>query len=271
MSGQGKIGVFDSGLGGLYIASALRAMMPSYDYLYFADTQNLPYGRRSNDVIYKLCRSACEYLFAQGCEIIIFACNTASATALRKLQQDYLVATYPDRRILGVIVPTLESAIEARATRIGLLATQRTVQSGVYETELVKINPSIQLCSISAPLLVPLIEDGGERYLPEVLGDYITPMAPFGVESIILGCTHYVALKHILRAQVGAGVSVISQDEIIPHKTKDYLFRHPEIEARLGKGGGFDVHATDANEIFVKNIESMLNFSCAVREAVIHP
>jgi len=271
MTMSGKIGVFDSGLGGLYIAHALRTLMPSYDYLYFADTQNLPYGTRSNALIYKLCKAACDYMFDQGCEMIIMACNTASATALRQLQQEYLVKTHPEKRILGVIVPTLEAALDSAATRIGLLATQRTVQSGVYETELIKLNPSMQLCTVPSPLLVPLIEEGGERYLPEVLHDYIAPMIPFGVESIILGCTHYVALKTLLRAQVGQGVHVLSQDEIIPHKTKEYLSRHPEMETRLTKGHSFDIHATDANDIFTKNIHAMLTFPCPVQEAVIYP
>src|SRR5690606_5619036 len=135
------------------------------------------------------------YLFAQGCDLIVMACNTASAAALRKLQQGFLAREFPQHRILGVVVPTLEVAIEQGADRIGLLATQRTVHSNIYEIELKKINPSVTLTAVASPLLVPMIEDGGTKYLDTVLEDYLKPMKEAKVQSLILGCTHYVALK----------------------------------------------------------------------------
>ncbi len=147
-----KIGVFDSGLGGLFIADSIRKRMPDYDYLYLGDTLHLPYGRRSDAAIYDLSEKAMRYLFAQGCDLIIMACNTASAAALRKLQQGFLAREFPERRILGVVVPTLEVAIDHGAERIGLLATQRTVQSNIYEAELRKINPAVTLTAVAAPL-----------------------------------------------------------------------------------------------------------------------
>lgn len=252
-----KIGIFDSGLGGLFIANAIRARLPSYDYLYLGDTLHLPYGRRSDAAIYDLCEKAMRHLFGHGCELIVMACNTASAAALRKLQQGFLGKEFPDKRILGVVVPTLEVAIERGATRIGMLATQRTVYSNIYEIELQKINPSVILTSVASPLLVPLIEDGGEKYLDTVLADYLKPIEAANVQSLILGCTHYVALKENLKKLL-PGVDLISQDEIIPAKLQDYLARHPEMEQRLSKGGTFTVSATDANENFQRNLNELM-------------
>src|SRR5690606_15030956 len=170
----------------------------------------LPYGRRSDSVIYDLCKGAMQYLFNHDCDLVIMACNTASACALRKLQQSFLAEKHPDKRILGVIVPTLEAAIDEGAQKIGLLATQRTVQSGVYDLELKKINPAIDLMGVASPLLVPLIEDGGEKYLDDVLADYLEPLKKARVESVILGCTHYVALKGKVQQMMGASVRVLS-------------------------------------------------------------
>ena len=260
-----KIGVFDSGLGGLFIANSIRKRLPAYDYLYLGDTLHLPYGRRSDAAIYDLSEKAMRYLFAQGCDLIVMACNTASAAALRKLQQGFLAREFPDKRILGVVVPTLEVAIAHGAGRIGLLATQRTVQSGVYEQELKKINPNVQLVGVAAPLLVPLIEDGGEKYLDIVLNDYLEPMRAANVQSVILGCTHYVAAKDSIAKLVKA--DLISQDDIIPEKLAEYLARHPEMEERLSQGGTFELQATDTNENYKKNIDEIMGRTTAVKQA----
>lgn len=264
MGNGGKIGVFDSGLGGLFIANSIRKRLPDYDYLYLGDTLHLPYGRRSDDAIYDLSENSMRYLFDQGCDLIIMACNTASAAALRRLQQGWLAKEHPDKRILGVIVPTLEVAIEQGAHRIGLLATQRTVHSNIYEAELKKINPAVQLQAVASPLLVPLIEHEGEKYYDVVLRDYMQPMLDAGIESLILGCTHYVALKDAINDITGGKVRLISQDDIIPEKLAEYLDRHPEMETRLSKGGSFDVRATDLNESFRKNIENIVPKGTAI-------
>ena len=266
MKNKGKIGVFDSGLGGLFIADSIRKRLPAYDYLYLGDTLNLPYGRRSDAAIYDLSEKAMRCLFAQGCELVIMACNTASAAALRKLQQGFLAREFPERRILGVVVPTLEVAIEHGAHRIGLLATQRTVHSNIYEIELKKINPFVQLVAVASPLLVPLIEDGGENYLDMVLEDYLKPMKDAKVQSLILGCTHYVALKDRVREMM-EDVDLMSQDDIIPAKLEDYLSRHPEMETRLSKGGTFEAHATDTNENFQKNLQDLMGASMPLAHA----
>jgi glutamate racemase len=263
-----KIGVFDSGLGGLFIANSIRKRLPAYDYLYLGDTLHLPYGRRSDQAVYDLSEKAMRYLFEQGCDLIVMACNTASAAALRKLQQGFLARECPDKRILGVVVPTLEVAIEHGAERIGLLATQRTVQSGVYEEELKKINPKVTLVGVAAPLLVPLIEDGGEKYLDAVLDDYLEPMRAADVQSVILGCTHYVAAKDSVKKLMHGRAHLISQDDIIPDKLADYLARHPEMEERLSTGGTFELQATDTNENYKKNIDDLMGKPTSVKQAV---
>ncbi|PZO84106.1 MAG: glutamate racemase [Micavibrio aeruginosavorus] len=268
MSASGKIGVFDSGLGGLFIANAIRARLPAYDYIYLGDTLHVPYGRRSDQAIYDLSERAMRYLFDQGCELIVMACNTASAAALRKLQQGFLAREYPERRILGVVIPTLEAAIEHGAEKIGLIATQRTVHSGIYDTELRKINPAVEMTSVATPLLVPLIEDGGEKYIDAVLEDYLAPMKKNGVESIILGCTHYVCLKNSVKKIMDGKADLISQDDIIPEKLAGYLSRHPEMETRLSKDGTFDLRATDTNENFQRNARDLLGGDCTITAAV---
>ncbi len=267
MKNIGKIGVFDSGLGGLFIADSLRKRLSAYDYVYLGDTLNLPYGRRSDAAIYDLSEKAMRYLFAQGCELVIMACNTASAAALRKLQQGFLAREFPERRILGVVVPTLEVAIEHGAHRIGLLATQRTVHSNIYDIELKKINPFVKLTAVASPLLVPLIEDDGQKYLDLVLEDYLRPMKEAKVQSLILGCTHYVALKDRVQ-QMMEDVDLISQDDIIPAKLEDYLARHPEMETRLSKGGTFEAHATDTNENFQKNLQDLMGAAMPLTRAL---
>lgn len=253
-----KIGVFDSGLGGLFIALAIRRRLPAYDYVFLGDTLNLPYGRRSDAQIYDLSEKAMRHLFEAGCDLVIMACNTASACALRKLQQGFLAREFPEKRILGVVVPTLETAIEHGATKIGLLGTERTVHSGIYDIELKKINAAVELYAVASPLLVPLIEHRGEKYLDAVLEDYLRPLRDAKVQSLILGCTHYAALKDRIEKLTGGEIDLISQDDIIPQKLEDYLKRHPEMEARLSRGASFAVQATDANESFARNVEEMM-------------
>lgn len=260
-----KIGIFDSGLGGLYVAQAVRKALPDYDYLYLGDTLNLPYGRRSNDRIHDLCEAAMRHLFAQGCELVLMACNTASAACLRKMQQGFLAHEFPEKRVLGVVVPTLEAAIDSSHTNIGLIATERTAHSNIYETELQKINPAVRLHSKAAPLLVPLIEHGGEKYIDMILKDYIDPLLANNIDCLILGCTHYISLKDKARSMTG--VDILSQDDIIPTKTAEYLARHPDMEGRLSRHGTFEIQATDLNEFFEKNIRALVGPGFSVSKA----
>ena len=264
-----KIGIFDSGLGGLYVARAIQQALPAYDYVYLGDTLNVPYGGRSFEAIYQLSEAAMRYLFEeQDCDLAVIACNTASVMALRKLQREFLVHEYPDKRILGVIVPTLESATELGATQIGLIATEYTVRSKIYDEEISKITPRASIYGQPTPLLVPLIENHGEKYMDAVLQDYLEPLINQGLDSLILGCTHYIAIKDRVRDLTRHRVRVLSQDEIIPPKLKDYLDRHPEIEQRLSQSGTFEISATDVNPSFLKNVEGLMGSNISAQKAV---
>ncbi len=236
--------MFDSGLGGLAVTQAIIRRLPEYDYLYLGDTKRVPYGNRSQETIHEFVSEALTYLFAQDCQIVILACNTASAEALRRSQQEYLPAYYPDRRVLGVLIPTVEAAFESGSVeRIGLLATTSTVQSGAYSREASRLNQTATVFAQPAPLLVPLIENAGQKYLGPILDDYLAPLIDAGVDRLILGCTHYSLVKVEIRRRVS--VPVLSQDEIVPEKLANYLVRHPEIEGKLGKGARRDYQVTD--------------------------
>lgn len=232
-----KIGVFDSGLGGLAIMQAVSKELPEYSYCYLGDTLHVPYGDRTQEDIYRLTLQAVDYLFrVQDCALIILACNSASADALHKLQTEYLPVHYPNRRILGVIIPTVEAAVSHNNIRsLALIATNATVQSGAYQRELQKLNPTIALRQLATPSLVPLIESGNTAQLERELQNYLLPLIDTGIDGIILACTHYSLIKTIVANIVGASIKVISQDEILPSKLQTYVLQHPELAARLTK------------------------------------
>jgi glutamate racemase len=235
-----KIGVFDSGLGGLAITRAIIDRLPQYDYIYLGDTKRVPYGNRSQETIHDFTAEALNFLFASNCQIVILACNTASADALRKTQQEYLPAKYPNRRILGVIIPTVEAVAASGAQNVGVLATQSTVDSGAYSYEFSRQSPATAVANRPAPLLVPLIENDGLRYIEPVLEDYLKGL---DADALILGCTHYSLIKDLVRKKWKG--SVFSQDEIVPEKLADYLERHPEHENLLEKTGRYEFNVTD--------------------------
>lgn len=243
-----KLGVFDSGLGGLLIAKSIREHIPDIDMMYFGDTLHLPYGNRSLDAIYAYSCRAVDFLFSEGCNLIVVACNTVSASALRRMQQVYLPQNYPDRRILGVVVPTLECAIDRGYRKIGLIGTNYTVKSNVYAEELQKINPNISIYQAAAPLLVPLIENEGMPWIDSVLEHYLRPILAQNIEGLILGCTHYVFLKDNIASIAGKDVSLLAQDEIIPEKLTDYLRRHPEISNPIGRSGQSEFFVSDITQ-----------------------
>ncbi len=244
-----KLGVFDSGLGGLLIAKSLREKLPDIDILYFGDTLHLPYGNRSEQAIYEYSKRAVNFMFSQDCNLIITACNTVSASALRKLQQQYLPnSEYVKRRILGVVVPTLETAIDRGYKRLGVIATNYTIQSNIYGQELQKIDPDIKIFQADTPLLVPLIENEGEQWLDSVLEHYLLPILDKDIECLILGCTHYPFLKDKIRRIIGDNISLISQDEIIPEKLIDYLSRHDEISQKIDKNGSIEFLVSDITQ-----------------------
>jgi glutamate racemase len=243
-----KIGFFDSGLGGLIILKAVAKHLPEYDYEFYGDTAHLPYGDRSEEEIFALTKAGILHLFTRECALVVVACNTASAETLRRLQDTILVDEFADRRILGVIIPTVEAVCDSGEKQVVLLATKRTVESGKYDREFAVRDSRIVLMSIALPGLVPLIERGDLTKAEAMIRDTLQTLPAIeGPRAVILGCTHYSLLKDVVRAHTAQRGEVFSQDEIIPAKLNDYLHRHPEIETRLSRGGLRNVYLTDAH------------------------
>jgi len=233
-----KIGIFDSGLGGLLVTRAIIKKLPGYDYLYLGDTKRMPYGGRTQKEIFKFTCQALDYLFRSHCKLVIVACNTASAKALRKIQREYLPKFYPDKKVLGVIIPTVEVVAKLKnISRVGILATKATVGSKTYLKEFKKLNSNIKVSQQAAPLLATLVERGAPRPITKALLVYITQLLKTKPQAIILGCTHYSILKNQIKNIVGPKIKVIDQDKIIAEKLALYLKRHPEIEQQLTKYG----------------------------------
>ncbi len=237
-----NIGFFDSGLGGLLILKEVVKQLPQYDYVYYGDTANLPYGDKSEEEIYEFTKAAIEKLFKRDCLLVIVACNTASAETLRRLQDTFIKDEYPDRKVLGVIVPTMEALLNSGKKKALLIATKRTVESGKYERELLKLDGTISLVSVATPELVPLIESHCIEDAITVATSTIETKVGEG-EEVILGCTHYVLIKKSLREKFPA-LTFISQDEVIPEKNSNYLSRHPEITSRLTNTGKREIVLT---------------------------
>jgi glutamate racemase len=248
---MGPIGIFDSGYGGLTILNAIRKQLPRYDYIYLGDNARTPYGTRSYEVVYQYTLECVEELFSMGCQLVILACNTASAKALRTIQQLDLPRIDSSRRVLGVIRPTIEKLPEFTQTgHVGLLATPGTVQSGSYPLEIHKIDPSIHVVSVACPMWVPLIENnehlspGAEFFVEKNLQELIGQDDK--IDTIILGCTHYPLLIPVIRKFIPEHIQVISQGEIVASSLADYLSRHPEIEQKCSKGGSCVYFTTES-------------------------
>ncbi len=233
-----KIGFFDSGLGGLTILAAVRKALPQYDYVYFGDTANLPYGDKDEEQIHELTYHGIKRLFDSGALLVVVACNTASAASVRKHQDEMLVREYPGKKLLGVIIPTIEALIECGSQSALLIGTERTIRSEKYEIELKKNSAELALYTKATPGLVPKIESGDIVGACTEVAAVLEPIAPM-IDTVVLGCTHYTALKDYIRSNYA--LQVISQDEIIPTKLEDYLIRHPEIETCLSKQGSMEI------------------------------
>lgn len=249
------IGIFDSGFGGLSILKEIlkEPSLARYDFVYLGDTARAPYGNRSPEVIYDWTREVVDYLFNQGCELVILACFSASAVALRKLQQEWLPNNFPTKRILGVLIPLAEEAVKiTRFNRVGILGTRATVQSGALEMELKKQRENLRIFSQAAPLLVPLIEEGW-RHRPEtkkILRYYLRPLKEKRVDTLLLACTHYPLLYKEIVVVMGRQVKVINPCQVVAKSLADYLNRHPEIETKLSKNGKRRFLTTDRVEDF---------------------
>ncbi len=257
-----KIGLFDSGLGGLLILKAVAKELSEYDYEYYGDTANVPYGGKTEAEIFELTKSGVAELFRRDCVLVVIACNTASAETLRRLQDEWLPAQYPERKILGVIIPVIEEAVASDCKRIVMLATQRTVSSGKYHLELGKRQAiDIKLEAVATPELVPLIEQSLHNEALEVALRYLTPRIGH-IDGVILGCTHYTTLTTDLRRVLGEGVRIFSQTEIIPMKLRQYLERHPEIMSRLSNGQSRNIflskHRADYDDIIQTLLEGAM-------------
>ena len=231
-----SIGVFDSGFGGLEVLKEIVQTLPQYNYIYLGDTKRAPYGNRSQAQIYQFTQQAVDFLFRKNCFLVVLACNTSSSEALRRIQQEYLPKHYPQRRVLGVVVPAAEeAALLTKNKKIGVIATKATVSSFAFKRELTKLSPKIKVFQQACPLLVPLVEEG-KHNLPTthaVLKIYLAPLLKVGIDILILGCTHYGLLEKQIKQIVGLEVKVVSEGNIVALKLKDYLLRHPEIETRL--------------------------------------
>jgi len=247
------IGVFDSGFGGLTILKAFLAALPEYHYLYLGDSARTPYGNKSLKVVYEYTRQAVDFLFRQGATLIILACNTASAKALRRIQQEWLPVHYPDRRVLGVAIPLAEAAVDAsRYGRIGVVGTRATIESKVYEQELHKLEPGLKIYEQPCPLLVPLVEEGwvGKPETNMILKKYLRSLKSKKIDTLILGCTHYPFLKKDITRIMGKNCHTLDAPGIVADKLVDYLERHPEIEERLSREGKRAFYTTDDPERF---------------------
>ena len=247
------IGVFDSGFGGLVVMREFLQVLPGYDYLYLGDNARIPYGTRSDRVVLRFTEQAVAYLFRQGCRLIILACHTASAKALRTIQQVYLPAHYPEHRVLGVVIPTVEEALSrSRSGRIGVIGTEGTVASGSFEMELRKLNPRVEVHQQACPLLVPLIEAGEQDWegTTMILKRYLAPLKAARVDTLILGCTHYSILKEQIRRIVGNNRELICSGQVTATRLVEYLKRHPEIESRLSRSGRRRYLTTDLTPRF---------------------
>lgn len=262
-SAPGPIGVFDSGYGGLTILHGIRQLMPQYDYLYLGDNARAPYGPRSFDVVYRFTREAVYKLFSMGCHLVILGCNTASAKALRSIQQNDLPKWDAERRVLGVIRPTAEVIGHLTSNNhVGLLATEGTVRSHSYDLEIKKLWPEIKVTGVACPFWVPLVEyneadSPGADYFVKKRIDELMQKDP-QIDSIILGCTHYPVLMPKIQKYAPADVRIIPQGEYVAESLKAYLDRHKNMESNLTKGGRARYLTTENPEKFSESARIFL-------------
>ena len=266
----GPIGVFDSGYGGLTILDKIREVLPEYDYIYLGDNARAPYGTRSFEVVYEFTRQAVNKLFDMGCHLVILACNTASAKALRSIQMNDLPGIDPARRVLGVIRPTVECVGEiSKNQHIGVLATAGTIKSESYPLEIHKLFPEIQVSGTACPMWVSLVEnnesqDEGADYFIRKYIDQLLSKDP-QIDTVILGCTHFPILLPKIRQYIPEHISVIAQGEYVAESLKDYLKRHPEMDAKCTKNGNCQVYTTEAEEKFSESASTFLKQQISVK------
>lgn len=260
----GPIGIFDSGYGGLTILHGIRQTLPQYDYIYLGDNARAPYGPRSFDVVYEFTRQAVERLFSMGCQLVILGCNTASAKALRSIQQNDLPRWDNKRRVLGVIRPTAEIIGNiTRNNHVGLFATEGTVKSQSYDMEIQKLWPDIKVTGQACPFWVALVEyneadSPGADYFVKKRIDQLLKKDP-NIDSIILGCTHFPLLMPKILRYTPPGITIVPQGEYVASKLQDYLKRHPEMEERITRGGDVNYFTTENTTKFMESASIFLH------------
>lgn len=248
-----KIGIFDSGFGGLTVLREITALLPVYNYLYLGDSARAPYGSKSREEIYRYTLEAVDFLFQNDCGLVILACNTASAEALRKIQREFLPDNYPGRRVLGVLMPTAEEVADDGDIHLaGVVATKGTVESGAYSREIKKISPEKEVIQQAAPDLVPLIEAGVTKgvEIENSIRQYVKPLVDGQIDSLILGCTHYAIIEDEFREVLPENIKIFNQSNIVAKKLSNYLDRHPEIEKDLSRDSTIEYCCTGSCKKF---------------------
>lgn len=266
----GPIGVFDSGYGGLTILSKIREALPDYDYIYLGDNARTPYGTRSFEIVYEFSLQAVNKLFEMGCHLVILACNTASAKALRTIQMNNLPDIDPSRRVLGVIRPTVECIGSITQTRhVGVLATAGTIKSESYPLEIHKLFPDIKVSGEACPMWVPLVEnneangEGTDFFIRKYINNLLAKDGQ--IDTIILGCTHYPLLLPKIQQFVPQSMKVVAQGEYVAASLKDYLYRHPEMDRKCTRGGSCSFCTTEAEDKFIESASTFLNQDITVQ------
>ena len=260
----GPIGVFDSGYGGLTILSQIRKRLPQYDYLYLGDNARAPYGSRSFEVVYEFTLQAVRKLFEMGCQLVVLGCNTASAKALRTIQQRDLPFLDVNRRVLGVIRPTVESVGMLTKTRhIGILATEGTIKSESYPMEIKKLFPDVVVTGQACPMWVPLVENheydepGADYFVRKSINKLLS--LDSSIDTVILGCTHFPLLLPKIRQYLPAHITILPQGELVAASLENYLFRHPDMDARCTKGGTCRYYTTESTSKFSDSASIFMN------------
>jgi len=261
---SGPIGIFDSGYGGLTILHGIRQLLPQYDYLYLGDNARAPYGTRSFDVVYEFTRQAVVRLFQMGCHLVILGCNTASAKALRTIQQVDIPQIDPERRVLGIIRPTAEVIGNLTQTRhVGIFATEGTIKSESYNLEIHKLWPDIKVSGVACPFWVPLVEyneadsPGADYFVKKRIDQLLRLDAD--IDTIILGCTHYPLLLPKIHKYIPRGIRIVSQGEYVAESLQKYFVKHPEIEQRCTKGAAVHYLTTENPQKFKEQAQLFLH------------
>lgn len=266
----GAIGVFDSGYGGLTILSKIREVLPEYDYIYLGDNARAPYGTRSFEIVYEFTLQAVNKLFEMGCHLVILACNTASAKALRSIQINDLPGIDAHRRVLGVIRPTVECIGHITQSRhVGVLATAGTIKSESYPLEIHKLFPDIKVSGEACPMWVSLVEnneaqsEGADYFIQKYINNLLCKDRQ--IDTVILGCTHYPLLLPKIKTFMPKHIQIVAQGEYVANSLKDYLHRHPEMERKCTRGGKCSFYTTEAEEKFTESASTFLNRKISVQ------